>query len=204
MPSISWAVPKGSETAKTGEWKKGPGLALWDEVYKYVDCPKIVAEDLGIIDDKVVAYLKETGFPGMRVLQFAFDGNRDNIHLPYNYDKNTFAYTATHDNDTSLGWLYSLDASVRRGILDFLEIDEHVWGIGGKGCLSTKAMAKAVLSSSADTVILPLQDLTGYGTDTRINTPGEPDGNWEYRITLSTLEDIDTSYYSYLISKYGR
>lgn len=199
-----WAVPKGSETAKTGEWKKGPGLALWDEVYKYVDCPKIVAEDLGIIDDKVVAYLNETGFPGMRVLQFAFDGNRDNIHLPYNYDKNTFAYTATHDNDTSLGWLYSLDASVRRGILDFLEIDEHVWGIGGKGCLSTKAMAKAVLSSSADTVILPLQDLTGYGTDTRINTPGEPDGNWEYRITLSTLEDIDVSYYAYLVSKYGR
>ncbi|MBO7156341.1 MAG: 4-alpha-glucanotransferase [Clostridia bacterium] len=199
-----WALPKESKTAKVGEWKKGPGMELWDEVYKYVKSPQIVAEDLGIIDDKVVAYLDKTGFPGMRVLQFGFDGNRDNIHLPYNYAKNTFAYTATHDNDTSLGWIYALGAETRSGVLDFLEIDEHVWGIGGRDCITTKAMAKMVLSSSANVAIIPLQDLTGYGTDTRINTPGEPDGNWEYRITLSTLEDINTSYYSYMISKYGR
>lgn len=199
-----WAVPKTSKTAKVGKWKKGPGMALWKEVYKHVKEPKIVAEDLGIIDDKVVAYLKETGFPGMRVLQFAFDGNRDNIHLPYNYDKNTFAYTATHDNNTSLGWLYELDADVRRGVLDFLEIDEHIWGKGGRDCVSTRAMAKQILSSTARVAILPIQDLTGYGADTRINTPGEPDGNWEFRITMSTLDDIDVGGYRYLISKYGR
>ena len=199
-----WAVPVTSQTAKVGEWKKGPGMALWKEVYKRVKEPKIVAEDLGIIDEKVVAYLKETGFPGMRVLQFAFDGDRGNVHLPYNYDKNTFAYTATHDNNTSLGWLYELSPEVRTGILDYLDIPENVWGIGGKEAISTKKMAHDVLSSSARVAILPIQDLTGYGADTRINTPGEPDGNWEMRITMTTLDDVDVGYYRYLISKYGR
>ena len=199
-----WAVPITSPTAKVGAWKKGPGMALWKEVYKRVKEPQIVAEDLGIIDDKVVSYLKETGFPGMRVLQFAFDGDKGNIHLPYNYDKNTYAYTATHDNNTSLGWLYELSPEVREGILNYLDIERNVWGIGGKNCISTKKMAKEVLSSSARVAIMPLQDLTGYGADTRINTPGEPDGNWEMRITMSTLEDVDVAYYRYLISKYNR
>lgn len=199
-----WAVPVTSPTAKVGEWKKGPGMALWQEVYKRVDNPQIVAEDLGIIDDKVVAYLKETGFPGMRVLQFAFDGDRANVHLPYNYDKNTFAYTATHDNNTSLGWLYELSHEVREGILNYFNLPENLWGVGGRNCISTKTMAKEILSSSARVAIMPIQDLTGYGADTRINTPGEPDGNWEMRITMSTLDDIDAGYYRYLISKYGR
>ena len=197
-------MPVTSSTAKVGEWKKGPGMALWQEVYKRVDNPQIVAEDLGIIDDKVVAYLKETGFPGMRVLQFAFDGDRANVHLPYNYDKNTFAYTATHDNNTSLGWLYELSHEAREGILNYFNLPENLWGVGGRNCISTKTMAKEILSSSARVAIMPIQDLTGYGADTRINTPGEPDGNWEMRITMSTLDDIDVGYYRYLISKYGR
>ena len=179
-------------------------MELWKEVYKRVQSPNIVAEDLGIIDDKVVEYLKETGFPGMRVLQFAFDGDKGNIHLPYNYDKNTFAYTATHDNNTSLGWLYELSPEVREGILNYLDIASNVWGIGGRECVSTKTMAQEVLSSVARVAIMPLQDLTGYGADTRINTPGEPDGNWEFRITMATLDDIDVGYYRYLIAKYNR
>ncbi len=199
-----WAVPITSPTAKVGEWKQGPAMELWKEVYKRVQSPNIVAEDLGIIDDKVVEYLKETGFPGMRVLQFAFDGDKGNIHLPYNYDKNTFAYTATHDNNTSLGWLYELSPEVREGILNYLDIASNVWGIGGRECVSTKTMAQEVLSSVARVAIMPLQDLTGYGADTRINTPGEPDGNWEFRITMATLDDIDVGYYRYLISKYNR
>lgn len=199
-----WAVPVTSPTAKVGEWKKGPGMALWKAVEKRVSNPKIVAEDLGIIDEKVVNYLKETGFPGMRVLQFAFDGDRNNVHLPYNYDKNTFAYTATHDNNTTLGWLYELDYHTRRGILDFIEVGEHEWGIGGKHCPSTRQMIKQLMQSSANVVITPLQDLTGYGADTRINIPGEPEGNWTFRATMSTLEDVDVEYLRKLINKYGR
>ncbi len=199
-----WAVPITSKTAKIGEWKKGPGMALWRAVEKRVASPKIVAEDLGIIDEKVVDYLSETGFPGMRVIQFGFDGDRGNIHLPYNYSKNTYAYTATHDNNTTLGWLYELDPSVRQGVLDYIEVAENEWGMGGRYCKSTKATAKLVMQSSADVAIIPLQDLTGYGADTRTNVPGKPEGNWEFRATLSTLEDVDREYYRKLISKYGR
>ncbi|MBQ8178761.1 MAG: 4-alpha-glucanotransferase [Clostridia bacterium] len=199
-----WAVPVTSKTAKIGVWKKGPGMELWKAVEKRVKNPKIVAEDLGIIDDKVVAYLEETGFPGMRVMQFGFDGDRNNIHLPYNYSKNTYAYTATHDNNTTLGWLYELDSDVRAGVLDYIEVSEHEWGIGGRYCKSTKAVAKLIMQSSADVAIMPLQDLTGYGADTRTNIPGEPDGNWEFRATLNTLDDVDGEYYRYLITKYGR
>ena len=199
-----WAVPAGSKTAKIGEWKKGPGMALWKAVSKKVKEPKIVAEDLGIIDEKVVDYLEKTGFPGMRVMQFAFDGDRNNVHLPYNYAKNTFAYSATHDNNTTLGWLYELDSETRRGILDFLEIGEHEWGIGGRYCKSTRAVIKMLMASSANVVIIPLQDLTGYGADTRINIPGEPDGNWEFRATMSTLDDVDVDFVRRSIGKYGR
>ncbi len=199
-----WAVPSGATTAKVGSWEKGPQMALWDAVKKIIPEPNIVAEDLGIIDEKVVNYLKETGFPCMRVLQFGFDGNPQNIHLPFNYDKNTYAYTATHDNNTTLGWLYSLDAETRRGVLDYFEINENEWGRGGRYSVSTKAVAKEVLASSANVAIMPLQDLTGYGADTRTNVPGEPDGNWTFRATMSTLDDIDREYYRRLISKYGR
>ncbi len=199
-----WAVPRGSTTAKNGTWEEGPKMALWDAVKKRIASPNIVAEDLGIIDEKVVNYLKETGFPCMRVLQFGFDGNPENIHLPFNYDKNTYAYTATHDNNTTLGWLYSLDYETRSGILNFIEVGEHEWGRGGRNCISTKAMGKLILASSARVAIMPLQDLTGYGADTRTNIPGEADGNWTFRATMSTLDDIDREYYRDLITKYGR
>ena len=199
-----WAVPSEAESAKEGAWEKGPQMKLWKELKKQKPDAKIVAEDLGIIDDGVRNYLQETGFPGMRVLQFAFDGSKDNPHLPYNYDKNIVAYTATHDNDTSLGWLYSLPGGARDDVLDFIGVGAFEWGAGGKHCKSTQAMIKAIAVSSADTAIFPLQDLTGYGSDTRINIPGVPDGNWEYRITLSTLEDIDSEFIRKTLNRFGR
>ena len=124
--------------------------------------------------------------------------------MPYNYDKNIVAYTATHDNDTSLGWLYSLPGGARDDVLDFIGVGAFEWGAGGKHCKSTQAMIKAIAVSSADTAIFPLQDLTGYGSDTRINIPGVPDGNWEYRITLSTLEDIDSEFIRKTLNRFGR
>ena len=199
-----WAVPAEAKTAKEGKWRAGPGMKLWKAVRKRVKDPQIVAEDLGIIDDKVVKYLEETGFPGMRVLQFAFDGLKDNPHLPYNYPINTVAYTATHDNNTSLGWLYTLDHGTLDKVLEFIDVSHSEWGEGGRHCKSTQAMARAVAASSARTVIFPLQDLTGYGGDTRLNVPGTPEGNWEFRATLATLEDIDTDFYRKLLDIYGR
>ena len=199
-----WAVPTSAASAKEGSWEKGPQMKLWKELKKIRPDAKIVAEDLGIIDDGVREYLKQTGFPGMRVLQFAFDGTKDNPHLPYNYDKNVVAYTATHDNDTSLGWLYSLPPAARDDVLDYIGVGAFEWGAGGKHCKSTKAMIKAIAASSADTAVFPIQDLTGYGSDTRFNTPGVPEGNWEYRITLSTLEDIDADFIRRTLFRFGR
>lgn len=199
-----WAVPATAETAKEGKWEKGPNIALFEYLKKEVDEPNIVAEDLGIIDEKVEKFLADTGFPGMRVIQFAFDGNKANPHLPYNYDKNTVAYTATHDNNTTLGWLYSLDYYARENVLRFINLQDSDWGAGGRYCKSTRALAREIIASSANTVILPLQDLCGYGGDTRINVPGVAEGNWEYRATLSALEDVDTDFYRGLLELYGR
>ena len=199
-----WAVSATAKSAKEGSWEPGPRMKIWKELKKIKPEAKIVAEDLGIIDDGVREYLKETGFPGMRVLQFAFDGSKDNPHLPYNYDKNVVAYTATHDNDTSLGWLYSLPQSARDEVLDYIGVGAFEWGAGGRNCKSTRAMIKAVAVSAAETCIFPIQDLTGYGSDTRFNIPGVPEGNWEYRITLSTLEDIDPDFIRGTLRRFGR
>lgn len=199
-----WAVSATAKSAKEGSWEPGPRMKIWKELKKIKPEAKIVAEDLGIIDDGVREYLKETGFPGMRVLQFAFDGSRDNPHLTYNYEKNVVAYTATHDNDTSLGWLYSLPQSARDEVLDYIGVGAFEWGAGGRNCKSTRAMIKAVAVSAAETCIFPIQDLTGYGSDTRFNIPGVPEGNWEYRITLSTLEDIDPDFIRGTLRRFGR
>lgn len=199
-----WSVPAGAKTAREGRWEEGCGTSLWKALYKVIHELNIVAEDLGDIDDKVRDYLKATGFPGMRVLQFAFDGTQDNPHLPYNYDRNTVAYTATHDNNTTLGWLYSLSADVRNDVLEYLDVSEQGWGNGGGKCPSTRGAIKAVLSSVANLAVIPLQDLAGYGADTRTNTPGVPTGNWEVRATTDAINEIDENYYRRLNSLYGR
>ncbi|MDR0855484.1 MAG: 4-alpha-glucanotransferase [Christensenellaceae bacterium] len=198
-----WAVDASETTAKNGKWKKGCGMGLWRALKKVCPNPDIVAEDLGIIDDKVRKYLDKTGFPGMRVFQFAFDGTKNNPHLPYNYPLNTVAYTATHDNDTTLGWIYNTDKGTRTTVLDYLEVSEG-WGVGGGSCKTTRAAAKEILASSAKLAILPLQDLSGYGSDTRTNIPGTPEGNWEFRCTQAAMDEIDTKYFRDLNEKYGR
>ncbi len=200
-----WSVPTTALTAKEGEWKKGPGLDLWKALRKKVKDPKIVAEDLGLIDGKVEQFLCDSGFPGMRVWQFGFDGTKTNPHLPYNYIKNCVAYTGTHDNDTTLGWLQKLDYLTRKNVLEYIGVSEsESWGAGGRYSTGVHAIARMLFESSANLVIMPVQDLCAYGSDTRINVPGVAKGNWEYRCTLSALDDVDIDYYRFLINAYGR
>ncbi|MFA5449721.1 MAG: 4-alpha-glucanotransferase [Clostridia bacterium] len=198
-----WAVPAGAKTAKLGKWEKAPGMAIWKALNKLTDNPPIVAEDLGSIDEKVVRLLEKTGFPGMRVLQFGFDGNRANPHLPYNYPINSVAYTATHDNNTTLGWLYELDSATREGVLNFLDVKGD-WGQGGGLAPAVIAAIKAVMQSSAKLAIIPFQDLCGYGADARINIPGVAKGNWEYRITQTAIDEIAIPTILSINRKYGR
>jgi 4-alpha-glucanotransferase len=199
-----WAIPQASNSAKTGEWVVGPQYKIWDAIKGEIDNLNIVAEDLGIIDDDVRKYLSDLGFPGMRVFQFAFDGKRENPHLPYNYNKNVVAYTATHDNNTTLGWLYYLDQATREQVLLYLESENSEWGAGGGMSPAVQTAVKDIIASAANMAIIPFQDLCGYGADTRINIPGTPTGNWEFRTTFAAFDEINTAYILRINRLYGR
>ena len=200
-----WAVPADAKTAKEGKWRKGPQKKLFEILKKKVPDVEIIAEDLGIIDEHVTKFLEETGFYGMRVMQFGFDGDPKNTHLPYNYKKECVAYTATHDNDTTLGWLLSLDSETFRRAMTYVDCDDGFgWADGAGNCRATRAFIKAIMSSVADVAIVPMQDLCGYGSDTRMNTPGQASGCWRYRTNYSALNEVDHAFIHKMIKVYGR
>lgn len=197
-----WEIPA-SESAKNGRWVKGPGMDFFNEVRK--QCPKleIIAEDLGDIDDSVRALLRETGFPGMGVMQFAFISDDDSTHLPHNYSRKTIGYTGTHDNNTILGWLWESDEKSRRYALDYCGFSGD-WGEGGAHSGVIRSIVRTLWRSSAICAIVPIQDLCGFGGDTRMNRPGIADGNWAFRLTESAARDIDRNFYRELNSLYKR
>lgn len=199
-----WSIPSSALSAKEGRWEKGPGNSLWENISLESLSKRIIVEDLGIIDKNVTDYRKNIGFPGMRVIQFGFDGDVKNTHLPHNFDADTVAYTATHDNSPTLGWLYELPNEVRNEVLDYFGFSDPDWGVGGRQGRITKVIARSLIASVANRVILPMQDLSAHGSDTRVNVPGVPQGNWEYRCTLSTYEDIDVGFYKHINTVYGR
>lgn len=200
-----WAVDAEENTAKNGKWEKGPDLAIFKELKKKIKNPKIVAEDLGIIDDNIRDFLKRSGFYGMRVFQFGFDGDANNKHLPHEYIPECVAYTGTHDNDTTLGWLLSLDENTRRQVFDYVDCDDgYGWASGAGRCRATKAVIRSVLSSCADIAIIPMQDLCGYGSDTRMNVPGKAEDCWRYRTNFGAINGIDHDFLRKIIRIYGR
>ena len=192
--SAFWSIPRGAETAKEGHWEKGPAEKLIDAFAPLAKGKLILAENLGLIDDDTNALLAYSGYPGMAVFQFGFDGDPRSPHLPHNYEKNLIAYTGTHDNNTLLGFLWELDEDTRVKVLDYL----------GDPKDSIESTIRALMASAADTVILPVQDLLGYGADTRVNTPGKADGNWRFRITADQLKDVDWQKFAHLNRMYAR
>ena len=161
----------------------------------------VIAEDLGDIDEKVESLMKRTDFRGMRVLQFAFSD--DDYHLPHNFTQYSVAYTGTHDNTTFLAWLFSLDPDTRDRALDYIGF-EGDWTSGGPDCAVNKAWIRALFMSGASLVVVPIQDLLGYGADTRTNTPGTADGNWLFRIRTGALSQIDAEFYAKLNKTFFR
>ncbi len=192
-----WSVPADAKTAKEGHWVKGPGLKLTKALKEVAGDKLIIAEDLGVITDEVAELRDESGFPGMRVLQFAFLGDRNSPHLPHNYINQSVVYTGTHDNNTLLGWVWELDEGTRRDMLEY-------FGYSGDWNACYGKLIRSMLASTAGIVIMPLQDLLGYGSDTRINRPGQAAGNWEYRVTPDQLARIDKGYYNRLNRLYAR
>lgn len=193
-----WAVPAESKTAKVGEWLKGPGMKLFRAVADEIGEAPIVAEDLGVFGEDVQSLLEETRFPGMRVIQFGFDPGCDSTHLPHNYPKNSVAYVGTHDNNTLLAWLWEAGESERRFALDYCGFKGENWGEGGYKSPSCRVVIETVWRSPSLLSVISFQDLCGFGSDARMNVPGRADGNWLFRTTAETINQIDADYYRHI------
>ena len=190
-----WAVPADAKTAKTGEWVEGPGMKLFDAVKNEIGEAQIVAEDLGIFGEDVVKLLKDTQFPGMRVIQFGFDPDGDSTHLPHHYPENSVAYVGTHDNNTLLGYLWEASERERAFALDYCGFDGGNWGEGGYRSPSCRKIIETVWRSNAKLAVIAFQDMCGFGADARMNTPGKAEGNWMFRTTQETIDAIDAEYF---------
>lgn len=169
-----WEVPATAATAIGGQWRPGPGIALFDAMRAALGELPIIAEDLGTITDDVIALRDDLGLPGMAVLQFAFGGGPDNAYLPHNLQRNCVIYTGTHDNDTSRGWFATAPDAERRATQVYLKTDgsEIQWDL-----------IHAASSSVAALAIYPMQDVLGLDSDARMNVPGRGDVQWRWRFT---------------------
>lgn len=199
-----WAVEYGAETAKEGEWEKGPGMKLFSAIEKAIGKPSIVAEDLGTFGEDVVKLLEDTAFPGMRVIQFGFDPDGDSTHLPHNYTKNCVAYIGTHDNNTILGWLYDASPREREFALDYCGFKGNNWGDGGYRSESCRSVTEAVWKSPAYLSVIAFQDMCGFGNDARMNKPGIAEKNWLYRAGKDAMQNVDESYFAKINKIYKR
>ena len=179
--SAYYSIPFGDKTAQNGVWKKCPGRALFKKLNETLGELNIIAEDLGTIDDDVRALLKYTGFPGMKVLQFAFSTDNESSYLPHNIGKNCVVYTGTHDNDTAIGYMLEADKDEVKFARDYLRISENDsfnW-----------ALIKSAMQTAADTCILQMQDFLGLDNHARINKPSTVGVNWQWRISEGCTND---------------
>ena len=203
--SSYWEVPATAKTAKEGEWKKGPGMDFFEVLDKeFGDSSRLIAEDLGEKTPDLEAFLKECGLPCMKVMQFAFNPGDDSAYLPHNYEDNCVAYTGTHDNNTMLGWLWEAQPHEREECLKYCGFDGNNWGDGGPHSGSLRAVIRTLWMSHANCTIIPIQDMLGYGSDTRMNIPGTATGNWVVRFSREDLDGIDNKWYKELNRLYRR
>ncbi len=192
----AWAIPGASVTGAHGAWMPVPGGELLSALQAEFGELPFVAEDLGIVTEGVTALRERFGLPGMRVLQFAFEGDADNVHLPHNYVPETVAYTGTHDNDTTRGWYEALSPGVRARVHDYLGAftpDEGPW-----------PMIRAVVASVARWAILPWQDALALPSGARMNTPGTTSGNWRFRFRWEDVPGDVPARLRRLAELYGR
>ncbi|CAM3095869.1 4-alpha-glucanotransferase [Streptobacillus ratti] len=191
-----WAVNYGETTAINGKWEKGPGIDLFNAIKKSLGEINIIAEDLGILTDEVVELKESAGFPGMKILQFAFDKDPENEYLPHNYEKNTVVYTGTHDNDTTNSWYFKLNDMQKGEVRDYLNVSDDSYIV--------YSMIRLALRSVAETAIIPMQDYLNLGEFARINTPGLASGNWQWRLNGWELNDDLASTIAHITEIYGR
>lgn len=191
----AWHVPAGERTARQGAWVEGPGLSFFQAVADVLGELPIIAEDLGVITSQVEELRDRCGFPGMKILQFAFDSGPGNPYLPHNHTRASVVYTGTHDNTTTRGWYDDLSPEQRREVRHYL------------GCDSAEiveGMIRLALMSVARTVLLPFQDLLALPGEARMNTPGTAEGNWDWRFSWEMVPQRLPRALAGMVSRYGR
>ena len=188
---------KGEKTAKNGRWVKDPGIKLFDALNDQFGDLEIIAEDLGFLTEETVKLKEDTGFPGMKVLEFAFGGDSKNTYLPHNYDKNCVAYTGTHDNDTVRGWIETTGnkEEIEKAVkyLNLTKEEGYNWGI-----------IRGVWSSVADTSIGLMQDFLNLGNEARMNMPSTLNNNWSWRAKKDVFTDELANKIYRITKMYGR
>lgn len=191
-----WAVPFGDETAIGGKWEKGPSKHFFDSLKSTLGELPIIAEDLGLVTDEVLELRNYTTFPGMKVLQFGFDMSEENSHISHNFDTSNYVvYTGTHDNDTTLGWYSNASEKEKDYFRRYLNAsgDDCSWDL-----------IRLAFSSNAVIAITPLQDILSLNSEHRMNTPGLPVGNWQFRYMKHMLNDEIANRLSYLSELFER
>ena len=191
-----YSIPYGAENAINGVWVKGPGIKLFNAIKEKIGEVNIIAEDLGFITEDVYELLRNTGFPGMKVIQFGFDHKGDSEYLPHNYVKNSVVYPGTHDNQTVLSWFRELNDDDKWFVRNYLDIKDDYF-------ICDKVI-RAGLASVADTVIVQMQDYLGLTDDARMNTPSKLGGNWSWRVKKEQINDSLAGYLGFLSETYRR
>ena len=191
-----WKVPAGAETAITGEWVKGPGMALISAIQSACPDVEIIAEDLGFLSDGVRALLADSGFPGMKVLEFAFDSREPSNYLPHTYPRHCVCYVGTHDNSTVAAWRQEAAPEDVRMAVEYLGLNQEEgfhWG-----------MIRGGMSSVANLFVAQMQDYLGLGAEARMNIPGTLGGNWAWRLLPGQLSEALAARIRRMAWMYGR
>ncbi len=191
-----YSIPGNAQTAANGRWRQGPGLPLIKAIKAELPELPIIAEDLGYVTAEVKQLLAQSGYPGMKVLQFAFDSREGGDYMPYNCPRNSVVYTGTHDNTTTEDWQYSAPAEDVRFAKEFLDVkcpEEFTW-----------RFIRMALATAANTCIIPLQDYLGLGSEARINTPSTQSNNWQWRVDRQLLTRGLAAEIKRLTCLYGR
>ncbi len=191
-----YSIPFADETAEFGHWEKGPGYDIFKAIKEKVGNKPVIAEDLGFLTESVIKLVKKTGYPGMKILQFAFDPREESDYLPHNYVANSIVYTGTHDNDTILGWYNSLsrrDKAFARKYLNIRTNKDVQW-----------EFIRAAMASVSETCVIPMQDYLGLGAEARINIPSTLGINWKWRMLSGQFTDELAQHILDMTKLYGR
>ncbi len=207
-----YSIPYGDTTAENGHWEKGPGIELFHAIDQKLGQVDIIAEDLGYITESVRQLLRETGYPGMKVLEFAFDSREDSDYLPHNYNKNCVVYTGTHDNDTILGWIGSIGAEDKRMALNYMGLSQLETDSGSSKTDSVPSwtdninwsLIRLAQMSVAKLCVIPVQDYLGLNSEARINMPSTVGNNWKWRLQKGELSEELLEKIKYMTRLYGR